>query len=137
MGGLGFNGLGWVCAIHTLLNGPKWVIGVLRTQPIYYPSKPTHLTPLASSLFSLIHSQTMLDIFFQSGPGLCCQWFSALHNRTAGILVNGHKLVFMNAPHWCLSVSSSLLFLRFYNVIMVYQTITRAMRGFFSLFLKK
>ena len=37
MGGLGFNGLGWVWAIHTLLNRPKWVIGFLRTQAIYYP----------------------------------------------------------------------------------------------------
>ena len=40
------DGLGWVWAIHTLLNGPKWAIVFLRTQLIYYPLKPTHLTPL-------------------------------------------------------------------------------------------
>ncbi len=33
--------MGWVWVIHTLLNGPKWAIGFLRTQPIYYPPKPT------------------------------------------------------------------------------------------------
>ena len=53
MGGLGFNGLGWVWTLHTLLNGSKWVIGFLRTQPIYYLPKPTHLTPLVDTLLDL------------------------------------------------------------------------------------
>ncbi len=62
MGGLGFNGLGWVglgwiWAIHTLLNEPKWVIGFLRTQPIYYPLKPTHLASL--SLVNMIGPQNI------------------------------------------------------------------------------
>ena len=51
MSGLGFNGLGWIWAMHTLLNEPKWVIGFLRIQPIYYPPKPTHLTPLLFTIF--------------------------------------------------------------------------------------
>ena len=46
MSGLGFNGLGWIWAKHILLNGPKWANEFLRIQPIDYPSKPTHLTPL-------------------------------------------------------------------------------------------
>ena len=48
MDGLVFNGLGGVWAIHTLLNGLKGAIGFLRTQPIYYSPKPTHLTLLVS-----------------------------------------------------------------------------------------
>ena len=48
MGGLGFNGLGWIWVIHILLNGPKWTIGFLSTQPIFYPPKLTHLTLLIS-----------------------------------------------------------------------------------------
>ena len=46
MGGLGFNELNWVWAIHILLNEPKWAIEFLKTQPIYYLSKPINLTHL-------------------------------------------------------------------------------------------
>jgi hypothetical protein len=62
MDGLGFNGLGWVCALHTLLNGFKWAIGFLRTQPIYYPPKPTHLTPLVDTLLDLDWDSTMTSM---------------------------------------------------------------------------
>ena len=57
MGGLGFNGLGWVWVIYTLLKGPKWAIRFLRTQPIYYLPKPTHLTPLALIGLLIGHQQ--------------------------------------------------------------------------------
>ena len=39
------GGLGWVWIIHTLLNEPKWAIGFLRTQPIFYPPNPTQTHP--------------------------------------------------------------------------------------------
>ncbi len=45
MSELGFNGMGWVWAIHTLLNGSKWTIEFLKTQPIYYPPKPIQAHP--------------------------------------------------------------------------------------------
>jgi hypothetical protein len=50
-------GLGWVWAIHTLLNRPIWAIGFLRTQLIYYPLKPTHLASL--SLVNMIGPQNI------------------------------------------------------------------------------
>ena len=48
MDGLSFNGLGWVWAIHTLLNELKLAIEFLMTKPIYYPSKLIKTHPFDS-----------------------------------------------------------------------------------------
>jgi hypothetical protein len=51
MSEFGFNGLDWVWTIYILLNEPKWIIGFLGTQPIYYPFKPTHLPNYVFKIF--------------------------------------------------------------------------------------
>ena len=89
MGGLGFNGLGWIWAMHTLLNGPKWVIGFLRIQPIYYPPKPTYLTPLLFTIFPMglyleaihfVKRSFVVTTYLASDYFL--SFFNVLHHRT-------------------------------------------------------